>query len=94
MLSCKELTELVTDYLEGELSLAESASVYFHLSSCRYCRTYLGQMKSVVKLLRQLPADPGPPEVSDELLLSFRRKHRARRDVQRSPFALQLVQSG
>ena len=72
MLRCRDLTELLTDYLEGELPPAQSASVSLHLSSCEHCRAYLGQMESVVKLLRQLPADPGAPRVSDQLLLSFR----------------------
>jgi hypothetical protein len=35
-------------------------------------------MKSLVKLLHQLPADPGPTIVSDKLLLLFQRKNRAR----------------
>jgi predicted anti-sigma-YlaC factor YlaD len=78
MLRCKELTELVTDHLERQLSLALRMSVSLHLSSCRHCRAYYGQMKSLVKLLRLLPAEPGPPQVSDKLLLSFRRRHRAR----------------
>jgi anti-sigma factor RsiW len=73
---CNELTELVTDHLEGQLPLAQRASVVFHLSCCRHCRLYVGQMKSLVKLLRQLPAERGPPKVSDQLLASYRRKHR------------------
>ncbi len=78
MLRCKELTELVTDHLERQLSLALRMSVSLHLSSCRHCRAYYGQMKSLVKLLRLLPAEPGPSQVSDKLLLSFGRRHRAR----------------
>jgi predicted anti-sigma-YlaC factor YlaD len=78
MLRCKDLTELVTDHLERQLSLAQSVSVSLHLSSCRHCGAYFGQMKSLVKLLHQLPADAGPTIVSDKLLLLFQRKHRAR----------------
>ncbi len=76
MLRCKELTELVTDHLEGQMPLAEGVSVSLHLSSCQHCSAYLGQMKAVVRLLRQLPADPSPPRVGDQLLLSFRRTRR------------------
>jgi len=57
MLRCKEFTELVTDHLEGHLPLARSVRVSFHLGSCQHCRAYHGQMKSLVKLLRQLPID-------------------------------------
>jgi predicted anti-sigma-YlaC factor YlaD len=84
MLRCKELTELVTDHLERQLSLPLKLSVSFHLSSCRHCRAYFGQMKSLVKLLRLLPAEPAP-KVSDKLLLSFRRRHRAHQVSPRPP---------
>jgi predicted anti-sigma-YlaC factor YlaD len=55
---CKEFTELVTDYLEGQLEPAQQVSVSRHLTSCQHCRVYLEQMKSLVKLLRQLGTDP------------------------------------
>ena len=74
MLRCKELTELVTDYLEGQLPPAQRVSVSLHLSSCQHCRAYLSQMKSLVKLLRQLPAESGPPRIADHVLLSFRQR--------------------
>jgi len=77
MLSCKALTELVTDHLERELSIGPRMSVSLHLSSCPDCRAYFGQMKWLVKLLRQMPAEPAPPKVSDKLLLFFRRWHQA-----------------
>ncbi len=92
MLRCKELTELVTDHLERQLSLGLRMSVSLHLSSCRHCRAYFGQMKSLVKLLRLLPAEPCPAEVSDKLLRSFRRRHRARPfSRRRRDGALQLL---
>ncbi len=92
MLRCKELTELVTDHLERQLPIALRMSVSLHLSSCRHCRAYFGQMKSLVRLLRLLPAEPDPLEVSDKLLLSFRRWHRARQaSWRRLDGALQLL---
>lgn len=94
MLRCKELTELVTEHLEGQLPIAQSVSVFLHLSSCQHCRAYLGQMKSLLKLLRQLPADPGPPRVGGQLLLAFRRGRRVGQASRRSRVrALQLLHS-
>jgi predicted anti-sigma-YlaC factor YlaD len=75
MLTCRELTELVTDHLEGRLPLAQGMSVSLHLSSCRHCRAYLEQMKSLLKLLRKLPADPARPKDA-RLLRSFQRRRR------------------
>lgn|GEM_PF-4994617 len=75
---------MVTDYLDGHMPLVESISVSLHLTSCRDCRAYLGQMKSMLKLLRQIPADPGPTGVEDQLLLRFRGRHRAAQGARRS----------
>jgi anti-sigma factor RsiW len=75
MLRCDDFTELVTDYLEGKMPLADTAEAYIHLRKCRACRTYLRQMKATVKLLRELPAPSPPTEVTDALLASFRRAH-------------------
>jgi anti-sigma factor RsiW len=73
MLRCDELTERVTDYLEGQLSLANEVDTFLHLRRCSDCRKYLAQMKTTVRLLRQLPTPPSPTEVADQLLARFRR---------------------
>lgn len=75
MLSCREVTELVSDYLEGDLPRRERLRVQVHILMCRYCRRYLSQMRKVVGILRGLPAEPAPPEVLDKLLPQFREKH-------------------
>ncbi len=72
MLTCKEITELVTDFLEGRLSLVQRLRFQFHLGMCRHCRAYLRQMRITVRALGLLPSEPAPPEVSEELLRRFR----------------------
>jgi len=72
MLTCKELTELVTDYLEGRLPLGSNLSFRLHVMMCRNCREYLREMKIIVRTLGALPPDPIPPEISDQLLVVFR----------------------
>jgi predicted anti-sigma-YlaC factor YlaD len=72
MLTCRELTELVTEYLEGQLSLAQQMRFQLHLGMCRHCRAYLRQMKSTIETLGQLPEEPVPPELREELLRRFR----------------------
>jgi predicted anti-sigma-YlaC factor YlaD len=77
MLRCDELTESLTDYLEGQISLANRVEVYLHLRRCSDCRKYLGQMKDTVWLLSQLPAPPSQADVGSKLLAHFRRMHLA-----------------
>ena len=72
MLSCKELTELATDYLEKDLPWHERLRVQVHLSMCRHCRRYLDQMCKVIALLRRLPIEPVPPNLLEKLLPQFR----------------------
>jgi predicted anti-sigma-YlaC factor YlaD len=75
MLSCKELTELATAYLEGDLTWRERTGVQVHLWMCRHCRIYVDQMRKVIGLLRRLPAEPVPPKLVETLLPQFRKTH-------------------
>lgn len=72
MLTCRELTELVTDYLEGRLRVVERLRFQLHLGMCRHCRAHLRQMRLTVRTLGALPAEPISADVRDELLSRFR----------------------
>jgi predicted anti-sigma-YlaC factor YlaD len=72
MLTCKELTELITNYLEGRQSFFERMRFELHLGMCRHCRAYLRQMKDTIETLGALPEEAIPPEVTNQLLERFR----------------------
>jgi predicted anti-sigma-YlaC factor YlaD len=72
MLSCKELTELATAYLEEDLAWRERLRVQIHLWMCKHCRRYMDQMRKVIGLLRRLPSEPIPPQLLETLLAQFR----------------------
>lgn len=72
MLTCKELTALVTDYLEGRQSLVERMRFELHLGMCRHCRAYLRQMRATIETLGSLPEESISPEMSQQLLDRFR----------------------
>jgi predicted anti-sigma-YlaC factor YlaD len=71
MLTCRELTELITEYLEGRMSFWQRVQVQMHLGMCRHCRAYLRQMKATIQMLGKLPAEPIPPDIERELLRRF-----------------------
>ncbi len=71
-MTCKELTELITDFLEGHLSFGEWIRFQLHIGMCRHCRAYLRQMRMTIRTVGQVPADPISPEVCDELLVRFK----------------------
>lgn len=72
MISCAQVVELVSDYVEGRMSFAERMRFQFHLGICSHCRAYVRQMKVAVAALGRMPAEPPPPEVADALIATFR----------------------
>ena len=71
-LSCQELVELVTDYLEGALSEEERLRFEDHIGRCQGCKVYLEQMRQTVLLLGHLPEAALSPQAEAELLVAFR----------------------
>ena len=71
-LSCQEMVELVTDYLEGALSPADRARFDAHISGCEGCTMYLRQMREMLELLGELTPDSISPQAEAELLATFR----------------------
>jgi anti-sigma factor RsiW len=76
-MSCKELVELVTEYLEGTLSAMDRARFEAHLAGCDDCDVYLQQMRQTISLVGELQR-PSPwrrdelwplPNLETELLL-------------------------
>jgi anti-sigma factor RsiW len=71
-LTCKELVELVTDYLEGALPPGERARFEEHLAGCAKCRDYLEQMRQTIRTLGRLTEDAVPAAAREDLLHTFR----------------------
>ena len=71
-LACKELVELVTDYLDGELPEQDRVRLEDHLARCDGCRSYLEQMRATIELTGMLTEDEIPAEGKQELLGVFR----------------------
>ena len=71
-LSCRELVELVSDYLEGALTRTEHSRFEAHIGGCDHCAAYLRQMRETLVLLGTLPADALSREAEEELRAAFR----------------------
>ena len=54
MATCREMTELVTDFLERKLGTADVLRFRLHLLGCRGCRAFLEQMRQTIQILRRL----------------------------------------
>jgi anti-sigma factor RsiW len=71
-LTCQELVELVTDYLEGTLTSRQSARFERHIAACPHCTAYLQQLRVTLEALGELHEDDVPAPVREDLLHAFR----------------------
>jgi predicted anti-sigma-YlaC factor YlaD len=88
MLNCRQMMDLMTDYLEGELGLFQRVWFEIHVGTCWQCRQYLAKLRATLGALGSLEdAAPPPPEVMDQLLERFQdwRKEEPAADPPRSP---------
>lgn len=71
-MTCKELVELVTEYLEGTLPEDLRLRMEQHLSGCSGCTNYVEQMRQMIQLTGQVREENLSPEQKDDLLKLFR----------------------
>lgn len=71
-MACQEFVELVTEYLDGTLSLKDRTRFEQHLVFCTWCVDYLQQMRDTVRLAGKLGEKDVPEEAKEKLLAAFR----------------------
>jgi len=71
-MSCKELVELVTDYLEGRLPATVREQLEAHIALCDGCTAYIEQMRLTLSVLGRIPEETIEPAARDELIAAFR----------------------
>lgn len=72
MLTCQEIATLLSDYLEGRLSLWQRMTFHMHLGMCAGCRAYLRQLRVTIGMVRRLEPADVPPEMMEALVRRFR----------------------
>jgi anti-sigma factor RsiW len=73
-LSCQEIVELVTEYLEGTLAPDIASLFEEHLNFCDGCETYLEEMRVTIAAVGRadLVEEEMPAETRESLLTAFR----------------------
>ena len=76
-LVCREVVELVTEYLGGTLPTKDRERLDQHLAGCPPCTAYLAQMRGTLDLASEVGSTGAPPddEVAKQLGDMFRRWH-------------------
>ncbi len=72
-LVCREVVELVTDYLEGTLPRAQRRRLEEHLGDCEHCAEYLRQMRVTIAVTGRLRSEDLTPRMRAELISLYRR---------------------
>ena len=72
MPTCREMSELVTDYLERTLPVRLRLGANWHLLLCPACQRYYAQMRHTVRLLASRHLPPPEPAVEAGMLASLR----------------------
>lgn len=71
-ITCKDVVELVTGYLDGSMEEADRERFERHLSLCDGCTNYLHQMRETIRLTGMLTEEQVSDEQRDALLAAFR----------------------
>jgi anti-sigma factor RsiW len=71
-MTCQEVVELVTDYLETELPAERVALFEMHLNFCDGCVWYVDQLRTTIAAVGRLAEEDVPPETRQRLLTAFR----------------------
>jgi anti-sigma factor (TIGR02949 family) len=66
-MTCRELFERLSEYVDGELSQELCQEIRKHMDSCEPCVNFANTLKKTADLCRRLPSTPIPPEVAADL---------------------------
>ncbi|MBI4629086.1 MAG: zf-HC2 domain-containing protein [Candidatus Rokubacteria bacterium] len=74
MLRCRNIVELLEDYLDGALDRADAAALGAHLADCWDCMAFLETYRGVVRVSRRLRDAVLPAPLRERLLIFLRER--------------------
>lgn len=60
MLSCKEVAQQASDYIDQQYSWRQRMAFRLHLFICGNCRRYISQLRSSIESLKLVKSQPQP----------------------------------
>jgi len=75
-LTCKDVVELVTEFLGDTLDPAERVRIEQHLLVCPPCTLHLSQMRATIEFSSMLRSDSATIEPNQELVARLRERSR------------------
>jgi predicted anti-sigma-YlaC factor YlaD len=71
-ITCQELVELVTEYLEGSMAPGRRLLFEEHIAFCSPCSRYLNQMRETIAITGALREEDLDPDSRAMMLRAFR----------------------
>ena len=75
MITCRELSRLLTEYFDGAMSPAKRLGMRIHLMLCKDCRIHLVKMRQLVDSLSQIQDDTPHPQDLVKRLIQVSEEH-------------------
>ena len=89
-MTCFVAKNLLSEYIDGALAVGRCRELEGHLGSCESCQTELQEIRTIRRILQELPEEQAPPEFVEALMA--RVKRRTPFEWIRDVFPLQLPQ--
>lgn len=77
MLRCRDIVELLVEYLDGALDPAMAHALEAHLADCQECTAFLNTYRGTVRMTRQLREEDLPAALRERLLAFLRQRIRS-----------------
>lgn len=71
-LECRQIAELLGDYIDGSLPSHLRDLIDFHIDGCQPCVAFVNTYRGTISATRTLPSTPVPPELKQRLLKVLR----------------------
>lgn len=76
-MSCKDLVDFLSEYLEGELPLHQRIVFASHLAMCPACRAYMATFKQTVALTKEAAQADDCSQMPEELIRAIQAARKA-----------------
>ncbi len=74
MVTCQQVIELLSDYINGDISPEDKLLLEKHFEGCRNCENFLATLRQSVNLLKEIKCEDIPAEVSLRLRSALKSK--------------------
>lgn len=76
MLRCRDIVDLLDDYLDRALDPEDAAALDQHLAGCQDCMAFMKTYRGTVRKSRELRESQLPPELRERLLTFLAQRKR------------------